>query len=104
MTTEQIEFLVNLQKLYPKRSVQISKMLHFIASVNNETVWQQFTGELKEALANDDEKSLYLLEGLMRRMRGMLSEGEVVRAKKSRKKYLIIAMAVVIAAVIFILV
>lgn len=101
MTTEQIEFVVNLQKLYPKRSSQISKMLNFIASLNNETVWEQFSGELKEALANDDEKSLYLLEGLMRRMKGMLSDGEVVRSKRSRTRYFIIAALVLLAALVF---
>lgn len=104
MTTEQIEFLVNLQKIYPKRSQQISKMLHFVASLNNQNIWEQFTKELREALEADDEKSLYLLEGLVRRMKGMLSEGNTIKAKKSRKwLWISLSIALIAVLILFIL-
>lgn len=98
MTPEQLEFSSNLQKLHPEKAQKISKMLRFVSSVKNDNVWEQFSSELKDALAANDDKRLYLLEGLMRRMQGMLSEGAVV--VKPKKKYWWVAVVILIACII----
>ncbi len=92
MTPEQLEFSSNLQKLHPEKAQKISKMLRFVSGVENDNVWEQFSSELKDALAANDDKRIYLLEGLMRRMQGMLSDGAVV-AKPKKKYWWLIALA-----------